>query len=157
MPRNYQSTEVFLRPDPHFHSKLATKMINKIMLSGKKTTAQSIFYDALELAKKKIAGVEGLEIMTQAVDKVKPQLEVRSRRVGGATYQVPREVPRHRQQSLAIRWIVENARKKSGKPMSVRLSEEFVDAYNGVGASITQRDNVHKMAEANKAFSHFAW
>ncbi len=157
MPRNYQSTEVFLSPDPHFHSKLASKMINKIMLSGKKTTAQSIFYDALELAKKKIAGVEGLEIMTQAVDKVKPQLEVRSRRVGGATYQVPREVPRHRQQSLAIRWIVENARKKSGKPMSVRLSEEFVDAYNGVGASITQRDNVHKMAEANKAFSHFAW
>lgn len=157
MPRSYESTEKFVRPDPRFNSKLVSKVVNKIMYSGKKTVAQGILYDAVDLAVKKIPGVDPLEIVTKAIDNVKPQIEVRSRRVGGATYQVPREVPRHRQQSLAIRWIVENSRKKKGKPMAVRISEELVDAYNKTGASITQRENLHKMAEANKAFSHFAW
>ena len=157
MPRSYESTDKFVRPDPRFNSKLVSKIVNKIMHSGQKTIAQNILYDAVDLAVKKIPGVEPLEIVTKAIENVRPQLEVRSRRVGGATYQVPREVPRHRQQSLAIRWMVENSRKKKGKPMSVRLSEELVDAYNKTGASITQRENLHKMAEANKAFSHFAW
>lgn len=157
MPRSYESTEQFVRPDPRFNSKLVSKVVNKIMYSGKKTVAQGILYDAVDLAVKKIPGVDPLEIITKAIENVKPQIEVRSRRVGGATYQVPREVPRHRQQSLAIRWIVENSRKKKGKPMSLRIAEELVDAYNKTGASITQRENLHKMAEANKAFSHFAW
>jgi len=157
MPRSYESTEKFVRPDPRYSSKLVSKVINKLMWSGKRSTAQGMMYDAIDLATKKVAGVEPLEIVTKAVENVKPLIEVRSRRVGGATYQIPREVPRHRQQSLAIRWIVENSRKKKGKPMAVRLSEELVDAYNKTGASITQRENLHKMAEANKAFSHFAW
>ena len=157
MPRSYESTEKFVRPDPRYGSKLVSKLINKLMWCGKKSIAQGILYDALDLASKKVAGVEPLEVVTKAVENVKPLIEVRSRRVGGATYQVPREVPRHRQQSLAIRWIVENSRKKKGKPMALRISEELVDAYNKTGASITQRENLHKMAEANKAFSHFAW
>ena len=104
-----------------------------------------------------MANVEKADLFTKAIENVKPLVEVRSRRVGGATYQVPREVRRNRQQSLAIRWIVENARKKKGKPMSVRLAEEIADAYNNTGASVLQKENVHKMAEANKAYSHFAW
>ena len=157
MPRNYKSTAVLLKSDPKFGSVLATKIINKLMLSGKKSTAQRIFYDALDLAHKKLPDVEDqVEIFTKAIDNVRPQVEVRSKRVGGANYQVPREVKRHRQQSLAIRWVVDNARKKKGKPMSLRLSEELVDAYNGTGASVTWKENVHKMAEANKAFAHYA-
>lgn len=157
MPRNYKSTAVLLKPDPKFGSILATKIINKLMLQGKKSTAQKIFYDALDMAHKKLPDVQDqVEIFTKAIDNVRPQVEVRSKRVGGANYQVPREVKRHRQQSLAIRWVVDNSRKKKGKPMSVRLSEEFVDAYNGTGASVTWKENVHKMAEANKAYAHYA-
>ncbi|MBI3818372.1 MAG: 30S ribosomal protein S7 [Planctomycetes bacterium] len=157
MPRRYKSTDPLIVPDPVYNSKLATKIVNKIMGEGKKTTAQAVFYQALDLAQKKLAGAEKLDIFTKAIENVKPQVEVRSRRVGGATYQVPREVRKNRQQSLAVRWLVENARKKKGKPMSVRLAEEFVDAFNNTGASVMQKDNVHKMAEANKAYSHFAW
>jgi len=157
MPRRYKSTDPLVLPDPAFGSKVVSKLVNKVMQEGKKTTAQAIVYQALERAKKKIPDVETIEIFNKAVENVKPQVEVRSRRVGGATYQVPREVRKNRQQSLAIRWIVENARKKKGKPMSIRLSEEFVDAYNNTGASVLQKENVHKMAEANKAYSHFAW
>jgi small subunit ribosomal protein S7 len=157
MPRNYKSTAVLQRPDPKFGSILATKIINKLMLAGKKSTAQQIFYEALDLAHKKLPDVQDqVEIFTRAIDNVRPQVEVRSKRVGGANYQVPREVKRHRQQSLAIRWVVDNSRKKKGKPMSVRLSEELVDAYNGTGASVTWKENVHKMAEANKAYAHYA-
>jgi small subunit ribosomal protein S7 len=157
MPRNYKSTEPLLSPDPKFGSMLATKIINKIMWSGKKSTAQAIFYEALDLAHKKLPEVqEQVEIFTRAIDNVRPAVEVRSKRVGGANYQVPREVRRNRQQSLAIRWLVDNARGKKGKRMSIRLSEEFVDSFNGTGASVQWKEQVHKMAEANKAYSHYA-
>ena len=155
MPRNYKSTTVLLKPDPKFGSMLATKIINKIMLSGKKSTAQKIFYEALDLAAKKVEAEDQVEIFTKAIENVKPAVEVRSKRVGGANYQVPREVKRNRQQSLAIRWVVDNARKKKGKPMHLRLAEEFVDALNGTGATVKWKENVHKMAEANKAYSHY--
>jgi small subunit ribosomal protein S7 len=156
MPRSYKSTEVHLRPDPRYGSMLATKVINKIMQEGKKTTAQRIFYEAIDMAAKKLPDVQDpVEIFTRAIDNVKPAVEVRSKRVGGANYQVPREVRKGRQQSLAIRWIIDNARKKKGKRMSLRLSEEFVDAYNGTGASVSWKENIHKMAEANKAYAHY--
>lgn len=156
MPRNYKSTAALLKPDPKFGSMLATKIINKIMLDGKKSTAQSVFYDALDLASKKLPEVEQLEIFTQAIENAKPMVEVRSKRVGGANYQVPREVKKNRQQALAIRWVIDNSRKKKGKPMAQRLAEELVDAYNGTGASVQWKENVHKMADANKAYAHYA-
>ena len=157
MPRNYKSTAVFIKPDPRFGSMLASKLINKIMLDGKKSTAQKIFYDALDIAAKKLPEVEETEeIFTKAIENARPTVEVRSKRVGGANYQVPREVKRGRQQTLAIRWIVDNARKKKGKPMSQRLAEELIDAYNGTGASVHWKENIHKMAEANKAYAHYA-
>ena len=158
MPRNYKSTAALLRPDPRFNSMLATKLINKIMWSGKRTTAQKIFYDAVDMAYKKVEGLESAEeVFVKAVENVRPMVEVRSKRVGGANYQVPREVRRNRQQSLAIRWIIDNARKKKGKPMAQRLAEELADACQGQGASVQWKENVHKMAEANKAFSHYRW
>ena len=157
MPRNYKSTAALLKPDPKFGSMLATKIVNKIMLDGKKATAQQIFYDALDLAEKKLPDAEGQEeIFNRAIDNIRPSVEVRSKRVGGANYQVPREVRRNRQQSLAIRWLIDNARKKKGKPMAQRLAEELVDAFGGTGASVQWKENVHKMAEANKAYSHYA-
>jgi len=156
MPRNFRSTAALQKADPKFGSMLATKVINKLMLDGKKTTAQKIFYDALDLASRKLPDAEDqVEIFTRALDNVRPSVEVRSKRVGGANYQVPREVKRQRQQSLAIRWIVDNSRKKKGKPMAERLAEEFVDAYQGTGASVSWKENVHKMAEANKAYAHY--
>ena len=157
MPRNYKSTAVLQRPDPKFGSILATNIINKIMLDGKKATAQAIFYEALDRAHKKLPDVESQEeIFNRALDNIRPAVEVRSKRVGGANYQVPREVRRNRQQSLAIRWLVDNARKKKGKPMAQRLAEELLDAFNGTGASVQWKETVHKMAEANKAYSHYA-
>jgi small subunit ribosomal protein S7 len=156
MPRNFKSTADLQLPDPKFQSMLATKIINKLMLSGKKTTAQKAFYEALDLAAKKLEIDDQVEIFTKAIDNVRPSVEVRSKRVGGANYQVPREVRRNRQQSLAIRWLIDNTRKKKGKPMAIRLADELVDAYNGTGASVSQKETVHKMAEANKAYSHFA-
>jgi len=157
MPRNYKSTAVLLRPDPKFGSMLATKIINKIMLDGKRSVAQAIFYEALDMAHKRLPEIQDqAEIFNKAVDNVRPMVEVRSKRVGGANYQVPREVRRNRQQSLAIRWIVDNARKKKGKPMAKRLAEELADACMGTGASVQWKENVHKMAEANKAYSHYA-
>src|SRR5688500_18661853 len=157
MPRNYKSTADLLRPDPKFGSMLATNVMNKIMQDGKKSTAQKIFYDALDMADKKLPDVQTQEeIFNRALDNIRPSVEVRSKRVGGANYQVPREVRRNRQQSLAIRWLVDNARKKKGKPMALRLSEELADAYNGAGASVAWKESVHKMAEANRAYSHYA-
>ncbi len=156
MPRNYKSTAQYLKPDPKFGSMLATKIINKIMLDGKKSTAQAVFYEALDLASQKLPDVEPVEIFTQAIENAKPMVEVRSKRVGGANYQVPREVKKNRQQSLAIRWVIDNSRKKKGKPMAQRLAEEFVDAYNGTGASVQWKENIHKMADANKAYAHYA-
>jgi small subunit ribosomal protein S7 len=157
MPRNYKSTAPLIKPDPKYNSMLASKIINKIMWSGKKSTAQAIFYEAIDMAHKKLPDVvDPVEIFTKAVDNIRPMVEVRSKRVGGANYQVPREVRRNRQQSLAIRWLVENARKKKGKPMAKRLSEEISDAFNGTGASVQWKEQVHKMAEANKAYAHYA-
>ncbi len=157
MPRNYKSTAVLTRPDPRYQSFLASKIINKIMLSGKKSTAQAMFYEAVEIAAKKLPDVtDKSEIFTRAIDNIRPQVEVRSKRVGGANYQVPREVRKNRQQSLAIRWLVDNARKKKGKRLALCLSEEILDAYNGTGASVQWKESVHKMAEANRAYSHYA-
>src|SRR5262245_56717812 len=157
MPRRYQSTAPLVKPDPKFNSILASKIINKLMWCGKKTTAQRIFYEALDLAHKRLSDIQDqAEIFTKAVDNVRPMVEVRTKRVGGANYQVPREVKLHRQQSLAIRWIVENARKKKGKPMSQRLAEELADACQGTGTSVQWKEQVHKMAEANKAYAHYA-
>ena len=157
MPRSYKSTEVHLKGDPRYDSKLASKIINKIMLQGRKTTAQKIFYDALDIVVKKAEAEDPVEVFTKVIDNIKPRIEVRSKRVGGATYQVPKEVNKRRQQSLAIRWLVDAARAKRGKPMAKRLAEELFDAYNNQGAAVTKKDNVHKMAEANSAYSHFAW
>ena len=156
MPRNFKSTADLILPDPKFGSMLAAKLINKIMLDGKKSTAQKIFYEALDMASKKVEAEDQVEIFTKAVDNARPLVEVRSKRVGGANYQVPREVKRARQQSLAIRWLIDNARKKKGKPMAQRLAEELIDAFNGTGASVQWKENVHKMAEANKAYAHYA-
>jgi small subunit ribosomal protein S7 len=156
MPRNYKSTVVLLRADPKFQSMLATKIINKLMLSGKRATAQEIFYSSLDIAQKKLGAEDQAEIFNRAIDNIRPAVEVRSKRVGGANYQVPREVKRSRQQSLAIRWLVDNARKKKGKPMAQRLAEEIIDAYNGTGASVAWKEAVHKMAEANRAYAHYA-
>jgi small subunit ribosomal protein S7 len=157
MPRSYKTTEVFLKGDPRFNNKLASKIINKVMLQGKKTTAQAIFYEAVDIVCKKVENAEPTDVFTKAIENIKPRIEVRSKRVGGATYQVPKEVNKRRQQSLAIRWLVDAARAKRGKPMGKRLAEELFDAFNNQGAAVTKKENVHKMAEANSAYSHFAW
>ncbi len=156
MPRNFKSTAPLQKPDPKFGSMLATKIINKLMQDGKKSTAQQIFYQALDIAQKKLEVETQEEIFEKAVENTRPLVEVRSKRVGGANYQVPREVKRSRQQSLAIRWLVDFARKKKGKPMAQRLAEELIDAYNGTGQAVQWRENIHKMAEANKAYAHYA-
>ena len=153
----YKSTEVFLQPDVKYKSKLVSKFINSLMRKGKKSVAEGVFYGAMEVIEKKITDVTPLEMFETAVNNVKPLVEVRSKRVGGATYQVPVEVPKQRQQSLAIRWIIGAAQGKKGRPMFQRLADELVDAYKKQGIAITQRENTHKMAEANKAFAHFAW
>jgi small subunit ribosomal protein S7 len=153
----YKSTEVFLQPDVKYKSKLVSKFINSLMRKGKKSVAERVFYGAMEVIEKKITDVAPLEMFETAVNNVKPLVEVRSKRVGGATYQVPVEVPKQRQLSLAFRWILGAAKGKKGRPMFQRLADELVDAYRKQGIAITQRENTHKMAEANKAFAHFAW
>ncbi len=146
-----------LKPDPRYHSELASKFINCLMWGGKKPTAQRIFYHALDQIKKRMPEADPLEVFTQAVENVKPTVEVRSKRVGGATYQVPMEVKKNRRQSLAIRWIIGAARGKAGRPMYLRLADEFMAAYRREGEAMTKRENTIKMAESNKAFAHFAW
>jgi small subunit ribosomal protein S7 len=146
-----------LKPDPRFHSKLASKFINCLMWQGKKATAERIFYDALAQIKKRMPDLDPIDVFNQAVEHVKPTVEVRSKRVGGATYQVPMHVKPHRQQSLSIRWIIGAARNKSGRPMFMCLADEFMAAYRREGEAMTKRENTIKMAESNKAFAHFAW
>ena len=146
-----------LKPDPRHNSLLASKFINCIMLDGKKTVAQAVFYGALDDIATRFSDTEPLEVFTQAVENVKPTLEVRSKRVGGAAYQVPMQVNKNRQQSLAFRWILMAVREGKGRSIHLRLADELVNAYNKEGAAITRRENVHRMAEANKAFAHFAW
>lgn len=159
MPRKYESTEKFLKPDPRYNSLLVSKFINCLMWGGKKSTAQRVFYDALQLLHKRINDKEKepLELFQMCVNNVKPMIEVRSKRVGGATLQVPHEIRKDRQVALAFRWIITASRKKKGRPMARRLSDELFDAYNKQGVAFTTRENTHKMAEANKAFAHFAW
>ena len=146
-----------LKPDPRYRSILAGKFINCLMYSGKKSVAQVLFYDALDQIKEKIPDKEPIEVFHGAVENVKPYIEVRSRRVGGAAYQVPMQVNRNRQQSLAIRWILAACREKKGRPMFQKLADELMAAYNKEGVAFTKRENVHRMADANKAFAHFAW
>jgi small subunit ribosomal protein S7 len=146
-----------LKPDPKYGSVLASKFINCLMWDGKKTTAQGVFYDALEIVAEKVKDVEPIDVFTQAINNVKPHVEVRSKRVGGASYQVPMQVRSNRQQSLAFRWILLAIREKKGRPTSQKLAEELIAAYNKEGAAMTRRENTHRMADANKAFAHFAW
>ncbi len=157
MAKKFTASSQQLQPDPKYNNKLASKFINCIMWDGKKSTAQKVFYDALDIIDKKVEDTGALEIFEKAVNNVKPMIEVRSKRVGGASYQVPMQVSSKRQQSLAFRWILASARSKKGKPMCERLASELMDAYNEHGGAMTTRENVHRMAEANKAFAHFAW
>ena len=147
----------FLVPDAVYGSELASKFINCIMMGGKKATAMRIFYGAMNQIKKRMGDVNPIDIFHQAVENVKPTVEVRSKRVGGATYQVPMQVNKNRQQSLSIRWIIGASRGKAGRPMYLRLADEFMAAYRREGEAMTKRENTIKMADANKAFSHFAW
>src|SRR6476659_7963273 len=146
-----------LKPDPVYNSKLASKFINCLMWQGKKATAQRIFYGAMDQIKKRMADLNPIDVFTQAVENVKPSVEVRSKRVGGATYQVPMQVNKNRQQSLALRWLLGATRGKAGKPMFLRLADEFMAAYRREGEAMAKRETTIKMAEANRAFSHFAW
>ena len=157
MPRNFKSTAPFVKPDPRFDSLLASKIVNKLMYDGKKSTAQSVFYDALDLVAEKVSDRPAIEVFEQAVENVKPFIEVRSKRVGGASYQVPMQVNRARQQSLAIRWILAAIREKKGRAIHQRLAEEILAAYRKEGTAMSRRENTHRMADANKAFAHFAW
>jgi len=158
MAKKWTVSNEQLTGDPRYDSKLVSKFINSLMQKGKKSTAQKVFYDAMEVISKELkTDQSAFEVFQTAMNNVKPMLEVRSKRVGGASYQVPMQVKPKRQQSLAIRWILQAARSKKGKPMYRRLASELMDAYNGNGGAMTTRDNVHRMAEANKAFAHFAW
>jgi len=146
-----------LKPDPVHGSLLASKFINCLMLDGKKSIAQSLFYDALAIIKERLPEEEPIEVFNQAVENVKPAIEVRSKRVGGAAYQVPMQVNRVRQQSLSFRWLLMAVRDKKGRPTAMKLADELVAAFKREGAAMTRRENVHRMADANKAFAHFGW
>ena len=146
-----------LKPDPKFKSLLAGKFINCLMYDGKKSTAQNVFYDALEAIAAKIDDRPSIEVFEQAIENIKPYIEVRSKRVGGASYQVPMQVNRNRQQSLAFRWLLVAVRDKKGRATHLKLADELLAAYKKEGAAITKRENTHRMADANKAFAHFAW
>ena len=152
-----------LKPDPRYGDKVLARFINCLMKGGNKATATRVVYNAFDEVERRLkkennpeAPEKAIDLFHKALDNVRPQVEVRSKRVGGANYQVPREVKRNRQQTLAIRWLVDNARKKKGKPMADRLAEELVDAFNGTGTSVAWKEQIHKMAEANKAYAHFA-
>lgn len=156
MSRKHKAETREVLPDPKYQDVVVTKFINCLMYQGKKSVAEGIFYGALDYAEKK-TGEEGLKVFKKALNNVKPALEVKSRRIGGATYQIPVEVRPARRQSLAIRWIREYARERAGKSMIEKLAEEIIDAANNRGGSIKKREDVYKMAEANKAFAHLKW
>ena len=157
MAKKWTHSSQQLKPDPVYDSKLVSKFTNCLMLAGKKSVSQRVFYDALNIIADKVKDAPPAEVFETAVNNVKPVLEVRSRRVGGASYQVPMQVNARRRQSLAFRWILQAARSKKGKPMAERLAAELMDAYHKQGGAMTTRENVHRMAEANRAFAHFAW
>ena len=144
-------------PDPVYNSTLVERFINCMMWDGKKSVAHGVFYGAMDRIAEKITDVPPIEVFEQAIGNVKPEIEVRSKRVGGANYQVPMQVNPKRRQSLAIRWLLSAIRKKGGRPMSHRLADELMAAYNREGDAMQQREMVHRMADANKAFAHFAW
>lgn len=146
-----------LRPDPKHQSLLAGKFVNCLMYDGKKSVAYGVFYDALDIIAEKVNDRPSIEVFEQALENLKPFIEVRSKRVGGASYQVPMQVNRNRQQSLAIRWLLLAVREKKGRPTAQKLAEELMAAYRKEGVAMARRENTHRMAEANKAFAHFAW
>ena len=155
--RRHRAMARTLAPDPQYHSALLQKFINMLMLNGKKTVAESLVYQALATAGEKTATSDGLILFTKAVENVRPLVEVKSRRVGGATYQVPVEVRHERGLSLAMRWIRDAARARKGVPMAERLATEFADAFKNTGTAVKKKEDTHKMAEANRAFAHYRW
>ena len=157
MAKKFTASSTQLKPDAKYSNIVVAKFINCLMLDGKKNISEKVFYDAMNIIGGKIKDVEPIEVFETAINNAKPMLEVRSKRVGGASYQVPMQVRPKRQQALAFRWILAAARGKKGKPMSIRLSNELMDAYKKEGTAMTTRENIHRMAEANKAFAHFAW
>src|SRR6202044_397649 len=156
MPRKGPVPKRPILPDPKFNSKVLSRFINKVMLQGKKRVGERICYSALEIAETK-SGRDPMDIFTQALGNAMPMVEVRPRRVGGATYQVPMEVRPDRRQAMAMRWLIQYARKRPGHSMEEKLAGELMDAANNVGATIKKREDTHKMAEANKAFAHYRW
>ena len=154
--RKRRATKRDVLMDPIYKSKLVTKLINNMMIDGKKGTAQKIFYEAMDIVKEK-TNKEPLEVLESAMENIKPALEVKSRRVGGANYQVPVEVKADRAQALALRWLINYARLRGGHSMAENLANEIIDASEGSGAAVKKRDDMHRMAEANKAFAHYRW
>lgn len=157
MPRKKLLDKRPVAADPRYNSILVSKFTNGLMLDGKKSLARRLFYDAMDMIENKVTDEEPLVVFETAMDKVRPRVEVKSRRVGGATYQVPVEVRPERRNALAIRWIIAFAKSRSGHTMSEKLAGEIMDAYNNRGAAVKKRDDTHKMAEANKAFAHYRW
>jgi len=155
--KKFTASEDMLRPDARYNSKLVSKFINCLMWDGKKTVAQKVFYGAMDEVTKKLKDVPPLEVFETAINNVKPYVEVRSKRVGGANYQVPMQVNRRRQQSLAFRWILLACRTAGGRPMHMRLADELMAAFRKEGKAMNTREQTHRMADANKAFAHFAW
>lgn len=155
MSRKFTASKAQLKPDPRFGSKLASKFINCLMRDGKKSVAQRVFFDALNQIERRLPNESPIEVFNRAVENVKPVIEVRSKRVGGATYQVPMQVNKTRQQALSIRWILSATREKKGRPMAIKLADELIAAYNREGIAISKRENIHRMADANKAFAHY--
>jgi small subunit ribosomal protein S7 len=156
MSRKHQAPQREVLPDPKYNDILITKVINTLMYDGKKSTSESIFYEALDLVEKKV-GEEGIKVFKKAMNNIKPAVEVKSRRIGGATYQVPIEVRPNRKQSLALRWLRDYSRTRAGKNMVEKLADEIIDAANNRGGAVKKREDVYKMAEANKAFAHLKW
>ena len=157
MARRHRATKRELRPDPRHGSTLVTVLISKVLQSGKRTVAERIVYGAIDQLTQKIESSNPIDILQKAIDNIRPKLEVKSRRVGGATYQVPMEVPHERQVSLALRWLVDYADARKAMPMREALAAEILDAYNNTGNAVKKRDDMHKMAQANRAFAHYRW
>jgi small subunit ribosomal protein S7 len=157
MADKFTASAAQLKPDPQLNSVLVSKFVNCLMHDGKKSVAMKLFYSAVDIIREKLPDDDPVVVFTKAVENVRPAIEVRSKRVGGATYQVPTPVNYKRQQTLAIRWILEAVREKKGRAAHLALAEELMNAYRREGAAMTKRDNVHRMADANKAFAHFAW
>lgn len=155
--KKFTASEDILKPDARFNSKLVSKFINCLMWDGKKTIAQAVVYDAMDIIAKKLKDAQPLEVFETAINNIKPYVEVRSKRVGGANYQVPMQVNKRRQQSLAIRWLLAAIRAETGRATSAKLADELMAAYKKEGKAMTTREQTHRMAEANKAFAHFAW